>query len=330
MSSRHMVDPELLAALDLIPAVDFSPEVIALMQSRILARTTEPFQPGPGLKVEAHAVPGREGHAVNALVVTPLAVSAARPAILYLHGGGYVIGSAAMVLPECERLALGADCIVVSLDYRLAPDTPHPGPVEDGYDALAWMHQNAETLGIDTTRIAIAGQSAGGGLAAALALLVRDRGEYTPIHQHLMWPMIDDRTCLVERPAHMGEFIWSPGANHYGWAALLGTEPGSAYVSPYAAAARAESVAGLPDTFISVGGLDLFVEEDLEYARRLMAVGVPVELHVFPGAYHGFDMVADAAVTKRSKEASLSAFRRVFARAEPAAQASERVACSAK
>jgi acetyl esterase/lipase len=204
-------------------------------------------------------------------------------------------------------------CVVVSVDYRLAPDTPHPGPVEDCYAALRWFHANAAALGVDSGRIAIGGESAGGGLAAALALLARDRAEVPVVFQLLIYPMLDDRTVISPEPhPFAGEFIWTAQSNRFGWRALLGQEPGSPGVSPYAAAARAENLAGLPPAFVSVGALDLFLDENIAYAQRLLRAGVPSELHVYPGAYHGFDLAFEADVTRRFRRDSLQALKRAL------------------
>src|SRR5581483_5805547 len=181
------------------------------------------------------------------------------------------------------------------------------------YAALTWLFTHADELGVDTMRLAIGGASAGGGLAAALGLLTRDRGIVPLAFQLLIYPMLYDCTVTTTEPhPYTGEFIWTAQANRFGWRALLGQEPGGPDVSPYAAAARAESLAGLPPTFISVGALDLFLEEDLEYARRLMRAGVPTELHVYPGAYHGFNMVADARVTQAATRDEFTALKRVL------------------
>jgi acetyl esterase/lipase len=205
-------------------------------------------------------------------------------------------------------------CAVVSVDYRLAPETPAPGSVEDCYAALKWIHTNANELGIDTSRLAIGGASAGGGMAAALGLLTRDRGEIPLAFQLLIYPMLDDRTVTMETPhAYTGEFIWTHEANRFGWTALLGHEPGIPGVSLYAAPARAESLAGLPPTFVSVGALDLFLTENIEYAHRLMAEGVPTELHVYPAAFHGFNLMPTARVTHAFNRDFTDALQRAFA-----------------
>lgn len=161
--------------------------------------------------------------------------------------------------------------------------------------------------------LAIGGDSAGGGLAAGLALLTRDRGEVPLVFQLLIYPMLDDRTVTHEDPhPHTGEFIWTPELNRYGWRALLGQEPGGAEVSAYAAPARAKKLEGLPPTYISVGTLDLFLEEDLEYARRLIRAGVPTELHVYPGAFHAFPMAADSQVAQAYNRDYLNALTRAL------------------
>ena len=237
--------------------------------------------------------------------------AASRPAILHLHGGGYILGTPDASAPFCAQWADAFDAVVIAPAYRLGPETSLPGNVEDAYCALAWAVKNASSLGIDTSRIAVAGESAGGGLAAGLALLVRDRGEYSFCHQQLIFPMLDDRTAVRKDISPMyGEFVWTNASNHFGWTALLGQPPGSDGVSPYAAAARAESLKGLPPAYIATGALDLFTEENLDYAKRLMADGVPVELHVYPGAPHGFMQRASARVSKTYARDAMAALAR--------------------
>jgi triacylglycerol lipase len=247
------------------------------------------------------------------IVYRPAGAEGALPCILHIHGGGYVLGSAASSEAAHRPLAADLGCCIVTVDYRLAPETPHPGPVEDCYAALAWVFAHAESLKIDPARVGVMGESAGGGLAAGLALLARDRGEYPLAFQHLIYPMIDDRTCIHPDPhPHVGEFVWTPQRNRFGWASLLGAEPGGDGVSPYAAAARAEDLAGLPPTFIATGALDLFLEEDLDYARRLTRAGVPVELHVYPGAYHGFQWERRAEVSRQADRDSRAALAKAL------------------
>jgi triacylglycerol lipase len=190
---------------------------------------------------------------------------------------------------------------VASVEYRLAPDTPFPGPQEDCYAALRWLVGAADELGIDPVRIGVTGESAGGGLAAAVALMARDREDIRIAAQILVYPMIDHRVGGAQDPwrnRHTGEFIWTRGSNQFGWESLRGgygvDDERKGWFSP----SRADDLAGLPPTWIGVGTLDLFFDEDLDYARRLVDAGVPVELHVYPGAFHGFDRAAEARVTK--------------------------------
>ncbi|GLV55106.1 esterase [Dictyobacter sp. S3.2.2.5] len=315
MTTRHLVDPELVALLDLIPAT--APNAENLGQIRAMSpRPPVNLTQSSTLSVSERVIPGPAGAPdVRVLLYRPISAQGPLPVLLWIHGGGYIMGSANAEDPLVTSMVSVAGCAAVSVDYRLAPETPYPGPVEDCYAALKWLSTHADELGIDSQRIAVGGSSAGGGLAAALALLARDRGEVSLLFQLLMAPMIDDRTCTQEEPhPYTGEFIWTREANRFGWTSLLGQEPGGPDVSPYAAAARAEHLEGLPATFINVGSIDLFVDEDVEYARRLMRAGVPVELHVYPGAYHGFRMVASAQVTETSTRDQLTALKRAFDR----------------
>jgi acetyl esterase/lipase len=224
-----------------------------------------------------------------------------------------VMGRPEMRHAGLVAIAREAPCLVASIDYRLAPEAPFPASLEDCYAGLAWLHAQASRIGIDPARIAVGGESAGGGIAAGLALLARDRAEFPIIAQMLTYPMLDDRTAVAEDfPMHFGEFVWSRDANRFGWRSLLACEPGSHTVAPYAAPARSQSLEGLPPTFIAVGALDLFLEEDLEYARRLARCGVPTELHVYQGAFHGFDAVPGAEIGRVFRNDWLRALRRAF------------------
>ena len=265
-------------------------------------------------RAETLRVPGGVGAPpVRVLAVTAVDAATPLPALLHMHGGGYVMGSAGMSEAATRDLAVELGCAIYSVDYRLAPETRFPGAIEDCYAALAWLHRNADALGIDRNAIGLKGESAGGGLAASLALLARDRGEFGIAFQHLSAPMIDDRSCVRADPHPIaGEFVWTPASNRFGWEALLGHAPGIDGVSPYAAAARAADLSGLPPTFISVGDLDLFLEENMEFARRLSRAGVPMELHVYPGAYHGFRMVQTARITQDAERDSKAALRKAF------------------
>lgn len=300
MSSRHLVDPELLPFVDAYPTVTISAENLALIREGRKAQLAL-LPPFPDtVEVEERYIPGPEGAPdIRVKLYRRKGGGANRPGILHIHGGGYILGNPEFMGPQCALWANIFDVVVVAPAYRLAPETAYPGNIEDTYAALRWMMAEAGALGIDTSRIAVAGESAGGGLAASLALLVRDRGEYRFCHQQLIFPMIDDRTCVrADISPLYGEYVWNRGSNHFGWASILGQPPGSPGVSPYVAAARAENLAGLPPVFMATGALDLFTEENLEYARRLMVAGIPVELHVYPGAPHGFMAYMGAQVSR--------------------------------
>lgn len=316
MSTRSLalVDPQLRPLLDVFPRLRLSAE--RLPQFRALAPALAPPRaPDPAVNTSERWFAGPAGAPdVRVLVHRPKQPAARLlPAFLHLHGGGYVLGSPEANVARNEWLVRQLGCVVVAVDYRLAPETPFPGPVEDCHAALLGLHTHAAELGVDPTRIAIGGESAGGGLAAALGLLARDRAQVPVAFQLLLYPMLDDRTGpRPDAHPYTGEFVWTPEDNRFGWASLLGREPGGEGVSPYAAPARAENLAGLPPTFLAVGALDLFLEEDIEYARRLMRAGVATELHVYPGAYHAFDLVATAGVALQFERDYREALRRAI------------------
>jgi acetyl esterase/lipase len=221
------------------------------------------------------------------------------PCVYWIHGGGYVAGSNLGDDLRFDRWCPTLGCVGVSVEYRLAPEHPYPAPLDDCYAGLAWVVAHADELGVDASRVGIGGNSAGGGLAAGLALLARDRGELAINFQLLIYPMIDDRQ--VTHSSGWTDPIWPPSANTYGWTAYLGDRKGGPDVEPYAAATRATDLGGLPPTLIAVGAIDGFSDEDIDYAVRLRHAGVPVDLHVYAGAPHGFDGLAvDSAVAARA------------------------------
>jgi acetyl esterase/lipase len=254
----------------------------------------------PAIEEKLIPVPGGAPD-VKVLVIGAKTDGNKRPAVVFIHGGGYILGSAWGEVVSAQNLASELDCLVVSVDYRLAPETRFPGSLEDNYAALSWLHSNADALGVDRKRIAVVGGSAGGGHAAALAIAARDRGEIPLCYQVLIYPMLDDRTGSTHMPPpFIGTYNWKAGDNEFGWTALLGVPAGSSSVPKGAVPARVEDLSGLPPAFIGVGSLDLFVEEDMAYAQRLVHAGVPTKLAVVPGAIHGFDQMA--AQTRIAKE----------------------------
>jgi acetyl esterase/lipase len=316
MPSKHLLDAEIAPLIEQLPPIKLERESLVQARTMMAEMMPPPPPPPPDIEVREVSTPGRDGAPDVRLIVTaPKAKGTDRPGILHIHGGGYVMGGADsnVVADMMWAQALGA--VVVSVEYRLAPETPHPGPVEDCYAGLAWLAAEAKALGVDPKRLCVSGESAGGGLAAATVLLARERGEIPIAFQHLVFPMLDDRTVTHADPSpYFGQFVWTPDHNRFGWTALLGHEPGAAGVSPFAAPARAEDLSGLPPTYIICGALDLFLEEDLEYARRLMRAGVPTELHIYPGAPHAFMFVAEADVTKAYARDSLAALKKALVR----------------
>ena len=224
-----------------------------------------------------------------------------RPCLVSVHGGGYVIGTHLGDDGRFDRWSPMLRCAGVSVGYRLAPETPFPGPLEDCYAALRWTHENARDLGIDPSRIGVIGGSAGGGLAAGLALLARDRAEFPLAFQVLSYPMLDDR--MLTRSGQAGAPLWGPATNGFGWRSYLGAlDTGD--VPGYAAPARADHLTGLPPAFITVGNLDGLMDEDIDYATRLIAAGVPTDLHVFADGPHAFDsLMPGTAIAVRARHA---------------------------
>jgi acetyl esterase/lipase len=310
------VDPELHATLAAMPTLDFEAQFQDGKRLRPVA--APPWNARPDVAVRQELVPGPPGAPpVKVLVINADGVDRLRPAVLFMHGGGYIGGSVGRELFRMQDAARALDCVVVSVDYRVAPETPFPGPRDDCYAALEWLRDNAESLGVEGSRIALLGESAGGGLAAQLSLLARDRGDVSILAQVLVYPMLDDRTDTADTvPAHIGTFVWTRASNRFGWKCYLGAEPGGAHVPPGAVPARERDLTGLPPTWIGVGGLDLFVTENIAFAERLMRAGVSTELRVVPGAYHGFNRSApDAAVSKSFDAGWTEALARYFAAA---------------
>lgn len=241
------------------------------------------------------------------LLYRPCGLDRIAPALLWIHGGGYVAGSAATNDRAVRRMAAQLRAVAVSVQYRLAPEHPYPAAIDDCYAALQWLIARDD---IDRRRILVAGKSAGAGLAAALVLRCVDGGLAELAGQILTYPMLDDRT--VQRSTATAARGWTPGDNSFGWRSYLGCEPGADGVSAYAAPARREDFSGLPPTWIGVGAGDLFHDEDVAYAQRLRAAGVPTHLEVVPGGYHGFDVIGAHTSTVRRFNANRLAVMRQF------------------
>lgn len=310
-----LVHPELresAAAMIAAPKVSFDAASLAAARQGWPVPPEHPATVAPVLR---RAIPGAEGHALGVEIIGQVTPGAARPAIVHMHGGGMVSGRAAHGTPYCQELAAHFDAIVVNVDYRRAPETPYPGPADDTLAAWRWLVGQADALGVDASRIALSGVSAGGGHAAILALRLAEIRGQQPCALVLIYPMLDDRTGSTAHPAWpIGTFGWTGQANAFGWSAFLGTPAGSAQVPTGAVPARAGRLEGLPPTFIGVGSLDLFVEENIAFARGLVRAGAPVALDVVPGAYHAFDFVVpDSRVSQRFRAGWQDWLARVFA-----------------
>lgn len=306
----NAVAPELRAFTTVWPTVNFDLEI--LDDYRQIARATVPEIPE---EVTIVSIPGIDDAPPVELLIVDLDHQAKdKPAYLHMHGGGYILRSARDFATRLPDVAEACECVVVSVDYRLSPETSFPGPMEDNLAALMWVRDNAEMLNIDPDKIAIGGESAGGGHAAQLAIAARDRN--IPIaFQVLIYPMLDDRTGGVHPvPDHIGNFIWTAESNQFAWSSYLG-QPAGEEEPPYGAVpARVEDLWGLPPTWIGVGSVDLFFSENLEFAKRLGEAGVPVEVLVTPGGFHGFDAFApESEAAQTFRESWRSALKRRFA-----------------
>jgi acetyl esterase/lipase len=309
-----LVDPELLAAARLSPLTDWNDAMLADVRKHQPPPAATPPSI-PGVYSTIRHIPGPTGAPEIRLVIADTAPDKrGKPALLHMHGGGYFVGNPEAFIPGVVRYAKPSGCLVVSVDYRLAPETRFPGALEDNYAALLWLYHHADELGVDPRRIAIAGESAGGGHAAALAIHARDKAEVPIVFQLLIYPMLDDRTGSNHPvPAPIGKIAWGAASNRFGWTALLGVPAGSAKVPYGSVPARVENLAGLPPAFIGVGAIDLFVDEDVLYAKRLIDAGVATELNVVPGAFHAFDLsVPNAQLSKRFCESIAVALQRAF------------------
>ncbi|MEV0715840.1 alpha/beta hydrolase [Asanoa sp. NPDC050611] len=302
------LDPELAASLK---ALETPFEELSSRSYAELPAAREPWLVEPAAMADPRVVISDElAGSVPVRIFRPAGVSGVLPGLLWIHGGGLLVGSA-----RSDSAPVGytaeAPCVTVSVDYRLAPEHPYPAQVDDCFEAWCWFFDNAAALGVDPARIALGGGSAGGGLAAATALRARDADGPSPVFQMLVAPMLDDRGrtgAEFDEPA-MG---WTASSNRYAWRAVLGDAAGGPSVSPYAAPARATELAGLPPTYLCVGELEVFRDECVDYAARLLRAGVSTELHVFAGAFHGWEFFPSAALSRRSVAERTDALRRAL------------------
>jgi acetyl esterase/lipase len=272
-----------------------------------------PVELPSSVTIEDHTVAAGDGHEILVRVYRPRSPRPSSPCLYWMHGGGLVLGNVSMDDARCAEIVERLDIVVASVEYRLAPAFAFPIPLEDCYTGLTWLFGSTDALGIDPGRVAIGGGSAGGGLAASLALLARDRGHLYPCFQLLRYPMIDDRNSTPSSHEVHDLRVWNRAANLVGWGAYLGDRAGTDDVSPYAAAARATDLSGLPPAIVTVGELDLFLDEDIDYAQRLLAAGVSTELHVYSKCIHGSDaLVPHAEASQRWKRDEMEALHRAL------------------
>lgn len=292
---RPPFDPELeavLAALaDQIPPT-LTAEMIPDMRRSSPSEVTDEMIENAGLTRRDVTIPGYLGDEITVSVITRKDHQGLGPGIYHTHGGGMVSGDQFSGLIQVLPWVVEHDAVLVTVDYRLAPEHPDPYPVEDCYAGLLWTAEHARELGMDPDRLLIAGQSAGGGLAAGIALMARDRRGPPLIGQVLIYPMLDDRDRTVSSAQFDTVGVWDRGSNRMGWTALLGERRGTDDVSIYAAPARATDLTGLPPAFIDCGSAEVFRDEDVAYATALWHAGVQAELHIWPGGFHGFDLTA--------------------------------------
>ncbi|MGZ0231212.1 alpha/beta hydrolase fold domain-containing protein [Streptomyces sp. CPS1] len=312
------IDPELAAALAALPKapngalLDLSD--IPACRARVAA--AEEWLPTPDadprVKTETLRLARADGSLLDVLLFHPGDADRARPALVYFHAGGQVLGSAhdRTARAYAADLALRLDVVLAAVDYRLAPPTPAPGAAEDGHLAYTYLAAHAARHGIDPDRIGLAGASGGGAVATAAALMVRDRGERRPRLLSLNYPMLDDRNETRSSHEIVDLGVWDRRENLHAWAAVLGERAGAPDVHPYCAPGRATDVAGLPDTFIAVAQFDVFRDENIAFAQRLIAAGVPVDLHVYAHAYHSWDVFAPQSALTRTFEQTWHAYLR--------------------
>lgn len=316
---RPPFDPELAAVLPAVNEV-LPSSILPDDLDRVREQVAAAFLPideviaGRAIEHEDRTVPGPDG--APDVTVTILRPSGKKienaPGVYHTHGGGMILGDRFVGADQLCEWVLEFGAVAVSVEYRLAPEYPDPAPIEDSYAGLVWTAANAAELGIDPARLIVAGASAGGGLAAGLALMARDRGGPTVAAQMLIYPMLDDRNDTPSCGQFEGIGVWDRISNDTAWTMLLGDRRRTAQVSPYAAPARATELAGLPPAFVDVCSTETFRDEDIGYAAALCRAGVQTELHVWPGGFHGFDSLApDAPLAQQARAARADWLRRV-------------------
>lgn len=309
-------DYELQAFLDANPAVSrvsLLPEGIPQLRKDFVSPSIEQIVGGRDIEVLEFLIPGYEGATLALTVLRSGRATGKAPGIYHTHSGGMIAGDRYIGLELMAQFVDEFAAVCTSIEYRLAPEFPDPYPIEDCWAGLQYVAAHLDDLGIDPARLIVAGMSAGGGLAAGLALMAHDRGGVKLAGQLLMCPMLDDSNDTESSHQFVNLGLWDRGSNDTGWNALLGNRRHSAQVSAYAAPSRAESLANLPPAFIDVGSLEVFRSEDVDYARRIWAEGGDAELHVWANAFHGFDLAhPNATISKLAIAARRDWLARLF------------------
>lgn len=308
----YSYDPELAAIVPLLPKVDITDIGVARANLDEMMAHLSTTVDESSLVIEDHHVPGHDGDPeVIVRLFKPRRTTGVVPALLYIHGGGFVLGSVAAEQESAVALASTLGIVVASVEYRLAPEHPFPAGLHDCLAALNWLFQQAEDLGVDPTRVGVYGSSAGGGLAAALALLCRDRGGPSLSFQFLAIPLLDDRLETQSMRTFVDTPEWDRPSAELSWAYYLGAS-GSEEVSPYAAPARAQNLRGLPPAYVSTMEFDPLRDEGILYGLALLDAGVSVELHSYPGTFHGSTSIATAGVSRRIVDEQMDVLRRAL------------------
>jgi acetyl esterase/lipase len=317
MDIEQHIDPELKAVLQQLPEMPACMEELITYRKTIgefMAMLDQIMTRKGGVTIEERNVPGPKGAPeVPVIIFSPSGKPQNAPGLLYIHGGGFIMCSAKMFSADCERIVENVGCVIVSVDYRLAPEHPFPAAPEDCYAALRWMFASAPKLGVDRARIAIGGESAGAGLAAAVALMARDHKGVKLVFQLILSGCLDDRHITPSSHAITDKRVWNRASSLFAWKSYLRSKH-SGEVSPYAAPARAKDLSGLPPAYVMTGELDPLRDENVDYAMRLMQAGVSAELHVFPGAIHGFEQFLTAAIGLQAVSEYIDALKSAFSR----------------
>ncbi len=317
---EQRLDAEHAAVLDLIPPgmIDLRdvPRTRAMAEAMLKAAASR-ATPVAGVTVQDHMVPGEDDRRALLLrLYTPAGADRPGPAMLYMHGGGFVLGTVEQFDAQCRQMAADSGVTIASIEYRRAPEHPYPAPLEDCHAALAWLHGEADALGLDPARIGIGGTSAGAGLAAGLALLARDRESCPVAFQVLEAPMLDHRCIAPSSHAVDHPKVWNRAANLAAWALYLG-DHARGEVAGYASPAIAQDLVGLPPAYVCIAAHDLFLDEAFDYARRLLEAGVPCEFHAYPMGFHGSPRMLPVAPASQRWKVDLACALRRLARQAP-------------